>query len=78
MKRIIAPTIDELNTAYRAAKAQGKLIIETIQRDFRFREVDYVCQWEGIPDGVQVIYVLTRKELSKFKQDYDIIYKAAA
>lgn len=77
MKRLINPSIDELNVAYRAAKTQGKLVIETIQRDFRFREVDYVCQWEGIPDGVQVIYVLTRKELNKFKRDYDVIYKAA-
>ena len=76
MRRLINPTVDELNTAYRAAKAQNKLVIETIQRDMRFREIDFVCQWEGIPDGVQVIYVLTRKELHKFKKDYEVLYAA--
>lgn len=76
MKRLINPTVDELNTAYRAAKAQNKLVIETIQRDMRFKEIDFVCQWEGIPDGVQVIYVLTRKELHKFKKDYEVLYAA--
>ena len=74
MKRIIAPTIDELNAAYRAAKAQRKLIIETIERDMRFREVDYVQQWCGTPDGIQIIYILTRKELHKFKRKYEVIY----
>lgn len=77
MRRFINPSIDELNAAYRSAKASGKLVIETIERDMRFREIDYVQQWVGVPDGVQVIYVLTRKELVKFKRDYDIIYKAA-
>ena len=77
MRRLVNPTIDELNAAYRAAKASGKLVIETIERDMRFREVDYVRQWEGIPDGVQIIYILTKKELGKFKRDYDILYKAA-
>lgn len=76
MKRLINPSVDELNAAYRAAKTQGKLVIETIQRDFRFREVDYVQQWVGVPDGVQVIYVLTRKELHKFKKDYEVLYAA--
>lgn len=78
MKRLVNPTIDELNAAYRAAKTQGKIIIETIQRDMRFKEIDYVCQWEGIPDGVQIIYILTRKELHKFKRSYDVIYGVAA
>lgn len=77
MKRLINPSIDELNAAYRAAKAQSKLVIETIQRDMRFKEIDFVCQWEGIPDGTQIIYILSRKELNKFKRDYDVIYKAA-
>lgn len=76
MRRFINPSIDELNAAYRAAKAQNKLVIETIQRDMRFREIDFVYQWEGIPDGVQVIYVLTRKELHKFKKDYEVLYAA--
>lgn len=74
MKRLINPSIDELNAAYRTAKVSGKLVIETIERDMRFREVDYVCQWEGIPDGIQIIYILTRKELNKFKREYNIIY----
>lgn len=78
MKRIVAPSIDELNAAYRAAKASNKLVIETIERDFRFREIDFVCQWEGIPDGTQVIYTLTKKELHKFKRNYDVIYGIAA
>lgn len=78
MRRLINPTIDELNAAYRAAKASGKLVIETIERDMRFKEVDYVCQWEGVPDGTQVIYILTRKELHKFKRSYDVLYGAAA
>lgn len=77
MKRLVNPNVDELNAAYRAAKAQGKIIIETIQRDMRFREVDFVCQWEGIPDGVQIIYILTRKELGKFKKEYEVILNAA-
>ena len=76
MKRIINPSVDELNAAYRAAKAQGKLIIETIQRDVRFKEIDFVCQWEGIPDGIQVIYILTRKELGKFKREHEVLYAA--
>lgn len=76
MRRFINPSVDELNAAYRTAKTQGKLVIETIERDMRFREIDFVCQWEGIPDGVQVIYVLTRKELHKFKKDYEVLYAA--
>ena len=78
MRRLVNPTIDELNAAYRAAKAQRKLIIETIERDMRFREIDFVCQWEGIPDGTQVIYILTKKELNKFKRTYDILYGVIA
>lgn len=76
MKRLVNPNVDELNAAYRAAKAQGKLVIETIQRDFRFREIDYVQQWAGIPDGTQIIYILTRKELGKFKKEYEVLYAA--
>lgn len=76
MKRLINPSIDELNATYRAAKASGKLVIETIKRDMRFRQIDFVCQWEGIPDGIQVIYVLTRKELNKFKREYEVLYAA--
>lgn len=76
MKRIINPTIDELNAAYRAAKAVGKLVIETIERDMRFREIDFVQQWCGTPDGVQIIYILTRKELHKFKKTYEVLYAA--
>ena len=78
MKRFINPSIDELNATYRAAKAQHKIVIETIMRDMRFREVDYVQQWVGIPDGTQVIYILTKKELHKFKRNYDVIYGIAA
>ena len=78
MKRLINPSIDEINAAYRAAKAQGKLVIETIERDMRFREVDYVQQWCGTPDGTQVVYILTKKELHKFKRTYDILYGVAA
>jgi hypothetical protein len=78
MKRLINPSVDELNAAYKTAKAQGKLVIETIERDFRFKEIDFVQQWVGVPDGVQVIYILTRKELHKFKRNYDVIYGAAA
>lgn len=78
MKRLVNPSIDEINTAYRTAKAQHKIVIETIKRDMRFREVDYVQQWVGVPDGTQVIYILTRKELNKFKRSYDIIYGVAA
>lgn len=76
MRRLVNPTIDQINAAYRTAKASGKIVIETIQRDMRFREVDYVCQWEGIPDGTQVIYVLSRKELGKFKRNYEVLYAA--
>ena len=78
MRRLVNPTIDELNAAYRAAKTQRKLIIEIIERDMRFREIDFVCQWEGIPDGTQVIYILTKKELNKFKRTYDILYGVIA
>lgn len=76
MKRLINPSIDQINAAYKAAKAQHKLIIEVIQRDMRFREIDFVCQWEGVPDGTQVIYILTRKELNKFKRGYEVLYAA--
>lgn len=76
MKRIINPSVDEINAAYRAAKISGKLVIETIERDMRFREVDFVQQWVGVPDGVQVIYILTRKELGKFKREYEVLYAA--
>lgn len=78
MRRLVNPNVDELNAAYRAAKAQHKLIIEIIERDMRFREIDFVCQWEGIPDGIQVIYILTKKELNKFKRTYDILYGVIA
>lgn len=76
MRRLVNPTIDELNAAYRAAKAQHKIVIETIMRDMRFREIDFVCQWEGIPDGTQIIYILSRKELGKFKREYEVLYAA--
>ena len=78
MRRLVNPSVDQINAAYRAAKASGKFVIETIERDMRFREVDYVQQWVGVPDGVQVIYVLTRKELGKFKKTYEVILNAAA
>lgn len=77
MKRFINPSIDELNAAYRAAKASGKLVVETIECDMRFKEIDYVQQWCGIPDSTQVVYILTRKELGKFKREYNVIYEAA-
>lgn len=78
MKRLVNPTIDQINAAYRAAKTSGKLVIETIERDMRFKEIDFVQQWVGVPDGVQVIYILTKKELGKFKRTYEVILNAAA
>lgn len=76
MRRFINPSIDELNAAYRSAKASGKLVIETIERDMRFREIDFVQQWCGTPDGTQVVYILTKKELHKFKRTYEVLYAA--
>ena len=76
MKRLINPSIDELNNLYELARSQNKILVEVMDSsNSGIHGWDYL----GQPDENQVIYLLSKAELSCWKHvNYDIIYGAAA
>lgn len=76
MKRLINPSVDELNNMYELAHSTGKVLVEVMDTsNSGIHGWDYL----GSPDANQVIYLLTAKELACWKhKEYDILYKAAA
>lgn len=77
MKRLINPTVDELNTAYRAAKASKRVLIEKIVRkSYWERYVDDVKQYDGFTDSDQIIYLVSKKELAHLKHYSEVLYAA--
>lgn len=76
MKRLVNPSIDELNNLYELAKHQNKILVEVMDStNSGIHGWDYL----GSPDANQVIYLLTRKELAAWKHmHYEVILDAAA
>ena len=76
MKRLINPTVEELNTMYELARNFKKILIEVMDStNSGIRGWDY----EGNPDENQVIYLVTTKELAAWKHiRYEVILNATA
>lgn len=76
MKRLVNPSVDELNNLYELAKNTGKVLVEVMDStNSGIHGWDYL----GSPDANQVIYLLTRKELAAWKHmHYEVILDAAA
>ena len=74
MKRLINPTVEELNTMYELARNFKKILIEVMDStNSGIRGWDY----EGNPDENQVIYVVTKRELAVWKHiSYEVILDA--
>ncbi len=75
MKRLVNPSVEELNNMYELAKNTGKVLVEVMDSsNSGIHGWDYL----GQPDSNQVIYLMTKKELAAWKHmQYDIIYAAA-
>lgn len=76
MKRLINPTVEELNNMYELAKNSGKVLVEVMDStNSGIHGWDYL----GQPDSNQVIYLLSKKELAAWKHmQYEVILNAAA
>lgn len=76
MKRLINPTVEELNNLYELAKNQGKILVEVMDAtNSGIHGWDYL----GQPDSNQVIYLLSKAELACWKKmNYEVILNAAA
>lgn len=76
MKRLVNPSVDELNAMYALAKQQNKVLVEVMDTsNAGIHGWDYL----GKPDENQVIYLLSKKELACWKHvDYEVILNAAA
>lgn len=76
MKRLVNPSIDELNAMYELAKNQNKILVEVMDAsNSGIHGWDYL----GQPDENQVIYLLSKKELAAWKHmQYEVILNAAA
>lgn len=76
MKKLVNPSVDELNNLYELAKNTGKVLVEVMDStNSGIHGWDYL----GSPDANQVIYLLTRKELAAWKHmHYEVILDAAA
>jgi hypothetical protein len=76
MKRLVNPTVEELNGMYELARNQHKILVEVMDTsNSGIHGWDYL----GQPDSNQVIYLLSKKELATWKHmQYDVIYEAAA
>jgi hypothetical protein len=75
MKRLVNPTVEELNGMYELARNQHKILVEVMDTsNSGIHGWDYL----GQPDSNQVIYLLSKKELATWKHmQYDVIYEAA-
>ena len=77
MKRFVNPDVDTFNEAYRAARVSKKVLIEKIVRKpYWERYVDDVKQYDGFTDSDQIIYLVSKRELGKFKREYEVLYAA--
>lgn len=76
MKRLINPSVEELNDMYELAKNSGKILVEVMDStNSGIHGWDYL----GQPDSNQVIYLLSKKELAAWKHmQYEVILNAAA
>jgi hypothetical protein len=75
MKRLINPTIDELNNMYELAKRQNKILVEVMDSS---NSGIHGWDFTGIPDENQVIYLLSKKELACWKhKEFEVILDAA-
>lgn len=76
MKRLVNPTVEELNNMYELARNQHKVLVEVMDST---NSGIHGWDFDGLPDENQVIYLLSAKELACWKhKEYDILYKAAA
>lgn len=75
MKRLVNPSVDELNAMYELAHRTGKVLVEVMDTsNSGIHGWDYL----GQPDANQVIYLLSKKELAAWKHmQYEVIYAAA-
>lgn len=76
MKRLINPSVEELNNLYELARNTGKILVEVMDStNSGIHGWDYL----GQPDANQVIYLLSKKELACWKNmNYEVILNAAA
>lgn len=75
MKRLINPSVEELNDMYELAKNQGKILVEVMDST---NSGIYGWDYLGIPDANQVVYLLSAKELACWKHvNYEVILNAA-
>ena len=76
MKRLVNPSVAEINELYALAKQQNKVLVEVMDSsNSGIHGWDFV----GSPDANQVVYLLSKAELACWKHvNYDIIYGAAA
>lgn len=76
MKRLVNPSVAEINELYELARSQNKILVEVMDTsNAGIHGWDYL----GQPDANQVIYLLSAKELACWKHvDFDVLYKAAA
>lgn len=76
MKRLVNPSVEELNNMYELAKHTGKILVEVMDSsNSGIHGWDYL----GSPDANQVIYLLSKAELACWKKmNYEVILNAAA
>lgn len=76
MKRLINPTVEELDTMYELARNTKKILVEVMDStNSGIHGWDYL----GQADSNQVIYLLSKKELAAWKHmHYEVILNAAA
>lgn len=75
MKRLVNPSVEELNNLYELARNTGKILVEVMDTsNSGIHGWDYL----GSPDANQIIYLLTKKELAAWKHmQYEVILNAA-
>jgi hypothetical protein len=75
MKRLVNPTVEELNGMYALARIQHKVLVEVMDTsNSGIHGWDYL----GVPDTNQVIYLLSKAELACWKHvNYEVILNAA-
>ena len=76
MKRLVNPSVAEINELYALAKQQNKILVEVMDTsNAGIHGWDFI----GSPDANQVVYLLSKAELACWKHvNYDVIYGAAA
>ena len=76
MKRLINPTVEELDTLYELARNTGKVLVEVMDAtNSGIHGWDYL----GQPNSNQIVYLLSKKEFAMWKHvKCDVLYGAAA